>query len=145
MAIDNYEQRPICTAVVNMYNRLGPVLDEKQRRLFLAAASNELGTNGVPILKEETGVAESTIYRGRKELKGLPSGKEHFRKSTTPYRVRKEGAGRKKVEDVFPKILGQINEDRRNNTKTIEAVPESSGDNQKCTDGNDSDDSNGPQ
>ena len=61
MAMDDYEQGIICTAFVNVYYKLGPVLDEKQRRLFLAAASIELGTNGVPKLKTKTGVAESTI------------------------------------------------------------------------------------
>jgi len=49
-----------------------PLLDERQRRLYLAAEVNALGHGGLRAVHKLTGVAESVIVQGQKELeKGL--------------------------------------------------------------------------
>jgi hypothetical protein len=46
----------------------GVVLDEKQRRLYLAAEVNGLGHGGLKSVHELTGVSEATFLRGQEEL-----------------------------------------------------------------------------
>ena len=74
------------------YRVLEPYLDERQRRLMLAAEATELGRGGVTALALATGVARTTIQAGMRELAGeeatveLPRG-----------RARRPGGGRKKA------------------------------------------------
>ena len=74
------------------YRVLEPYLDERQRRLMLAAEATELGRGGVTALALATGVARTTIQTGMRELAGeeatveLPRG-----------RARRPGGGRKKA------------------------------------------------
>ena len=82
---------------------LGPHLDERQRRLLLAAEANELGRGGVSALALATGAARSTIQAGMRELAGdqaetvLPRG-----------RSRRPGAGRKKATVADPGLAAAI-------------------------------------
>lgn len=67
-----------------------PHLDEKQRRIYLAAEAESLGYGGISEISRISGVSRATITQGIKELKieqESVSGKE---------RVRKKGGGRKK-------------------------------------------------
>ena len=50
-------------------NTMLPLLDEKQARLFLALEANALGRGGVKLIHEISGVSQTTIIRGKKELK----------------------------------------------------------------------------
>ncbi|GAA2820708.1 hypothetical protein GCM10020220_006340 [Nonomuraea rubra] len=45
-----------------------PHLDERQRRLYLAAEADALGHGGIVVVARLAGVSESTITRGRLEL-----------------------------------------------------------------------------
>jgi len=82
---------------------LCPHLDERQRRLLLAAEANELGRGGVSALAGATGAARSTIERGVRELAGevvempLPVG-----------RSRRAGAGRKKATVADAELIAAI-------------------------------------
>lgn len=82
---------------------LCPYLDERQRRLLLAAEANELGRGGVSALAVATGAARSTIQTGMRELAGqlvetaLPVG-----------RSRQAGAGRKKATVADPELIAAI-------------------------------------
>jgi hypothetical protein len=82
---------------------LCPHLDERQRRLLLAAEANELGRGGVSALAGATGAARSTIERGVRELAGevvempLPVG-----------RSRRAGAGRKKATVADAELVAAI-------------------------------------
>jgi Rhodopirellula transposase DDE domain len=70
-------------------------LDERSRRLWLAAEARALGYGGVRFVAAVTKVAEDTISDGVKELSGevpLAAG------------VRRRGAGRKRAEEIDPEL-----------------------------------------
>ena len=71
---------------------LAPHLDERTRRLAVAAEAKVIELGGISIVARATGVSRPTIRRGLEELTppadALPGG------------VRKPGGGRKKTVDV---------------------------------------------
>lgn len=72
-------------------------LDERQRRLVLAAEANALGRGGVARVAEAAGVARATIAKGQRELREgqqLEGG-----------RVRRPGGGRKRSRSKQPKLV----------------------------------------
>ena len=75
-----------------------PHLNERQRRLLLAAEARLLGHGGVRAVARVAGVSESTVRKGVFELEDggetLPDG-----------RVRRAGGGRKSVEEQDPRVL----------------------------------------
>ena len=50
------------------HSAISPQLDERQRRLFVAAEARAAGYGGIAAVSRVTGVAASTIGRGLKEL-----------------------------------------------------------------------------
>lgn len=86
-------------AVRQRYERIAPTLDERGRRLFAANEAQQMGFGGVAAAGRATGLAESTIRRGIAELADLerlapPAGKQ-----------RREGSGRKAVEEKAPEVI----------------------------------------
>ena len=73
------------------YKALKPVLDERSRRLVVAAESQVMGRGGISAVSKATGVSRPVIRLGVAELKD-PSG-------LLPGRVRRAGGGRKKAVD----------------------------------------------
>ena len=71
-------------------------LDERQRRLHAAAEAKVLGRGGVKRVNRATGVARGSILAGIKELESPPA------PPGGPRRVRRPGAGRKKLEERDP-------------------------------------------
>ena len=69
------------------YLGMAPVLDEQSRRRFVALEAQALGHGGVSLMSEISGLARSTIYRGRSDIRD--------KVSAPPGRIRKEGGGRK--------------------------------------------------
>ena len=69
---------------------------------MLAAEARSLGHGGVAKVARASGLSESTIHRGLCELK-----KRGRRMS--PSRVRRSGGGRKKLIEVEPRILADLN------------------------------------
>ncbi len=83
------------------HSALSPQLDERQRRLFVAAEARAAGYGGIAAVSRVTGVAASTIGRGLKELEAP---------STTPVdRVRRPGGGRKSLSETNPGLLDALN------------------------------------
>ena len=79
-----------------------PLLDEKQRRIFLASEAMSYGYGGISKVSGLSGVSIPTIRKGIREIqegRAIESG-----------RVRKAGGGRKGVEDIYPDILEKIKE-----------------------------------
>jgi hypothetical protein len=70
-----------------------PHLDERQRRLLLAAEARSVGHGGIRLVARAAGVREATVSLGVTELDSgeAPLG-----------RVRRRGAGRKRVADADP-------------------------------------------
>jgi hypothetical protein len=75
-------------------NRLVACADERCRRLLVGFLAQQYGRGGTTRLARVTGLDRNTIARGRREL---------FQGDTTPAgRVRRPGAGRKRVEVRSP-------------------------------------------
>lgn len=78
-----------------------PILNEAQRRIYLAAEAEALGHGGITQISKATGVSRVTITAGAKDLK-------ENRNCTVPGEastlIRREGAGRKPIEVTRPGI-----------------------------------------
>jgi transposase len=72
-----------------------PHLNEKQRRLMLAAEARALGYGGITRVARASGVSRETIHKALHELDGP---------SSDPSRVRKVGGGRKRASDCDPEV-----------------------------------------
>lgn len=73
-------------------------LNEAQARWFVARESMILGHGGIKKMSELTGLSRPTIIKGIKDLKTK-------KKFDVAARIRRPGAGRKKIEEQNPKIL----------------------------------------
>lgn len=93
-----------------------PLLNERQRRLFLANQSQMLGRGGTTLLSNITGVDRNTISAGIEELKenkeNNPASTNYMKirnvSGTTvegKQRIRDVGAGRKSIEEKQPGIV----------------------------------------
>lgn len=79
-----------------------PYLNERQRRLLLAAEARALGRGGVSLVANAAMVSRPTIHKGLSELANGPEVTE------TVARVRRPGAGRKKLRDKVPGLLKDL-------------------------------------
>jgi transposase len=87
-------------AIGDRYRLLAGELDERGLRLWAAAEASSLGRGGTAAVARATGIAPSTIRRGRGEL---ASGG-----SLGPGRVRRPGAGRKPLTETDPTLLEDL-------------------------------------
>ncbi len=87
---------------------LFPHLDERQRRLMMAAEARLLGHGGIRAVAQAAGVSETTVRKGVDELE---SGAEPLG------RVRRPGGGRKRAAEVNqglrPALLALVEPDER--------------------------------
>ena len=83
------------------YNLIKPFLNEKVRRLFLAAESKVIGWGGIEKVSRETGVSSDTISKGCKELEEVPEVIESGK-------IREPGGGRKKLIETDPTLLSDL-------------------------------------
>jgi hypothetical protein len=77
--------------------RLSPYLYERGRRLFAAVEANASGHGGITAVSRVTGIAESTIGRGLKELVA--------EEPLAPGRIRRAGGGRRPLVSEDPSLL----------------------------------------
>jgi transposase len=82
------------------YRLLVGGLDERGMRRWVAAEALSLGRGGTAAVSRATGIAESTIRRGRRELA--------CEERLEPGRVRRPGAGRKPLTETDPTLLGDL-------------------------------------
>ena len=76
-----------------------PHLNEKQRRLLMAAEAKVLGWGGISKVAKATGVSRVTIHKALAEVEG---------KKAVAERVRKPGGGRKDITEDQPEILEKL-------------------------------------
>jgi len=86
----------------NRIKTMLPFLNEKQRRLYLATEAEAVGRGGVSQVSRISGVSRITIAQGIKELREEP------REALQKERCRREGGGRKKVVEIYPNILTEL-------------------------------------
>jgi transposase len=77
-----------------------PRLNERDRRLALGAEARAWGRGGIEEVHRATGMARSTISRGKRELETGDTGPTG--------RIRAEGGGRKNAEATDPGLIGQL-------------------------------------
>ena len=88
------------TAIAERFRLLGPQLNERQRRAFAASEARTFGYGGIAAAARACGLAENTVRKGLAELEDPePLGAE---------RVRRPGAGRKRLEEADPKLLEDL-------------------------------------
>jgi len=87
------------------YEALRSELDERSRRLWAASEANVLVFGGVAAVSRATGLAESTIRIGKKELRQESEAEASARKR----RVRREGGGRKPLTDKDKNLVSSLN------------------------------------
>ena len=81
-----------------------PLLNEKQRRLYLANEAKAIGYGGISQVSRISGVSRVTITQGMTEI----SSKGYQPQAQT--RLRKKGGGRIKIETKAPEILDELDE-----------------------------------
>ena len=85
--------------VENRIKTMLPLLDEKQKRIYLATEAEGLGYGGLKAVHELTGVSKTTIIRGKREL--AEGAVEHKR-------IRRSGGGRKTIAQKYGNIQEEI-------------------------------------
>ena len=86
-------------AIRQRWSSVGSKLDERGRRVFAAGEVRAAGWGGLEAVSEITGLARSTIGRGRKDLDGAPLPKG---------RVRRKGGGRRHLSRRDPTLIEDL-------------------------------------
>lgn len=89
-------------AIRERFRLLGPQLNERQRRAFAASEARTFGYGGIAAAARACGLAENTVRRGLAEFEGGDS--------LGPGRVRRPGAGRRRLEEADPGLLDDLRE-----------------------------------
>jgi len=89
------------TAIQRKYRLLLPTMTERARRLWAGAEAEALGWGGVALVSRATGMAISTVRKGRDEVR---SGKP----VSGIVRERRGGAGRKPLEKKDPGLVSAL-------------------------------------
>lgn len=84
------------------FKALNYTMNEKMRRLWAATEARALGWGGVSLVSSATGMSRTTITEGIRELSLTKNDLAHGE------RVRRDGAGRSSIEDLYPKIKKQL-------------------------------------
>ncbi len=89
--------------VAEKFRKVHRYLDERTLRIWVAAEARSLSRGGISALSKITGISRPTIYAGIKEL-------NHKKPSASMLngRVRKDGGGRKKVEEKDQTLLNDL-------------------------------------
>jgi hypothetical protein len=82
------------------YAALVPVLTERSRRVWAATEARAIGYGGIALVAQATGIAESTIQRGLRDLDA--------REPLPPTRSRRPGGGRKRATETDPTLLRDL-------------------------------------
>jgi transposase len=93
--------------VKNRIETMLPLLDEKQKRIYLATEVESLGYGGLKAIHELTGISKTTIIRGKKELQKGNIGQN---------RIRRSGGGRKTIVRKYANIQEEIERILENDT-----------------------------
>jgi hypothetical protein len=80
--------------------RVWPLLDERMRRLMAASEAQAMGRGGVSIVSRACGLSRKSVSKGIKEIQAG--------KALAPGRIRRPGAGRKKVTEHDPRLVDAL-------------------------------------
>ena len=88
-----------------------PLLNERQRRLYLANEAKAIGHGGITQVSEVSGVSRVTITNGMSEINS-----EGYQ-AEAQTRSRKKGGGRKRIETKNPRIVSELEKLLESHTK----------------------------
>jgi len=86
-------------AIRERWDAVGSKLDERGRRLFAAGEARAAGWGGTEAVSQITGIARSTLGRGKKELDAVPLPKG---------RVRRDGGGRPRLSSKNAALIEDL-------------------------------------
>ena len=87
-------------SIQDKYSHLYPLFNERQRRVWAGTEASSLGWGGIGIVSVSTGLSRTTVSKGVQELQN--------KKNLPPDRIRKEGGGRKRSEDLDPTLKSDL-------------------------------------
>lgn len=90
-------------AIAVRFNYLSPALDERMRRLVLAAEAMAIGRGGIMAVSRATGASRESITAGVAELESALEGND-----ISVDRIRKPGGGRKRVTEKNPELKTEL-------------------------------------
>ena len=96
---------PVTQALQGKFAVLGPLLDERTRRLWAAAEARSIGRGGVSRVAEATGMSRGTVRAGLKEL---DSGEPAALAPQGRARLRSPGGGRKALTERDPGLVSAL-------------------------------------
>ena len=96
---------PVTQALKGKFGVLGPLLDERTRRLWAAAEARSIGRGGVTRIAEATGMSRGTVRAGLKEL---DSGEPAPQGPAGSGRLRSPGGGRKALTECDPGLVSAL-------------------------------------
>src|ERR1035437_10967870 len=95
---------PTATKLGERIKRIVPLLNEKQRRQYLAVESEILGHGGLLEVSKVSGLSRKAIIKGKKELQDTTTEDAgHYNE-----RIRKKGGGRKNLKEKEPGLINVI-------------------------------------
>ena len=98
--MNRQERAEILAAVQQRFTVVAPYLTEPCRRIWAAAEAVTIGSHGVTLVAEATGLSRTTIHKAQQELEeGSP---------TPEGRQRRPGAGRKPLSETDPTLLEDL-------------------------------------
>ncbi len=86
---------------IKKIKKILPILNEAQKRMYLASEAEALGHGGITQISKATGVSRVTITAGINDLK---EGRNSAVPGGSDMRIRRKGAGRKPIEITQPGI-----------------------------------------
>ena len=87
-----------------VYDRLGPIMDERMRRQWAAAEAQAYGWGGIQAVSTAIGMSATTIRRGLGEL----ADREANPDVTVSERIRRNGGGRKWQTELDPGLASAL-------------------------------------
>lgn len=90
---------------IRRINSVLPHLDERQKRIYLAAEAEALGRGGAKEISKIFGIHQNTLTAGKKDLQ---SGEVLKSTDGESYRTRRQGGGRKKIVEKTPEIIEDL-------------------------------------
>jgi hypothetical protein len=88
-------------SIAGKYRAIGPLLDEKSRRVWAATEARVIGRGGPMIVAAATGLSRTTIYQGMKSAQEVPP-------ESVLSRIRSRGGGRKKLTLRDPVLVDKL-------------------------------------
>lgn len=89
-------------AIAERYRLMSPQLNERQRRRFAATEARTFGRGGIAAAARACGLAENTVRKGLADLDDP--------EPLAPERMRRPGAGRRRLEEKDPELLKALRE-----------------------------------